>query len=1390
MVQYRTKRKARVDVVDRAVKAVERERAENAKKILRAPPKNKDAFAHFAVDKRKSLRDEFDGFDEKLDAVIRASWSKLSKADREAYEEKAARDSKRYRQSMKIFKEAKKIRDAKLYDLVQDKLNELKERSKLDDERQKEERRRQLVKERDDKKERDILKRLEKLKDRDAEKRSREDRKRSEMWRKMRAGRYPIEDTELIGEPALASPLAKRPEPRCSLPLRGIDGEEKFEEVRRLTENVLMCWNFLRAFSESVLSLTPPTLDATCRALSYAKETVPLAAEVHMSLLRVVLDDPSLTSAIAAAAAGDGGKSEISADSATIMSTMPHDHHMSVVTWPQVLRCVLLVAAPLKIVGEGSLPRLLDALKQRPWHKMRLADKVELLRFLVCLCYRTRRIHRAVRGNCTKRRDLFAEKKRVEDEEKKKRRVALSAAKAEKRKKMEAKRRDAEKAEAMQKKSMSSWLAAGGDDEDEDTAGDAAVEEDPAKNKIGAKKMSKREAAIVAVAAAEGVDIVPMSSLTLPHVSILEVSDDSGSENSEEEFASVLSAVDDLGLSRQEKLRLRKIKLAKREEKRRRQARRGERRAERKEQMVKRKGVIDKRNRIIEQIADAKDSGDCDGLSRALEEASSAGLAGGTRRRQWCVRAVYEGRSVLETLREEREAVELIARVKREFNEKMDSCSVRARPLGFDSKFNAYWHFVSDKPLRVFVQHRDGGGFWPCFAAKELEALQSSLDKRGVRERALKSKINTLIEDAKRAAAARKSEEEDDDEEENAKIDDDAFVVDDDVEALFKNGKEWFAGTIVKVRDDETYDIEYADGDAERRVPKCRIRYPVSDPISWEYEGQPFLNCRVRRFFDGVASDGVVLAYAPALDDENPALWHVRHEEDGDEEDLEEDEVKEAIAAYSEDIVQDTENFLAYVNTKRKKDRRVHRGVSLPETVRDDMLRVGADVAVGLREWKSEWCSSTTSSASRKQSYAAWKRSLETATTLCEFKSLLLEIESEIHDCQDVQDRPESNEWKTRGHPLVGKKVRHFFESDEGGLGSLWESRDGTIVAWKADDDGDDDSKTLAVADDDNDDDDIDALFKISFEEKSDDGIDGSTAAADEREKAASTLEMDEADVKRDMKHYMTDAKVPTSPWLEQGPYVGERMRRFFNVHGTSDGVVTGYQPAAEGTKPLWHVKHDDGDEEDLEEFEVKWAVEYMKEDAKEGWITIDASDAYIGKRALRFSMEGKYKKKRPSEGVVIAAWLPLPGETDIQMPLWNFRHDDGTEEDLEQHEVEESIEAYEKAQDDANDLNENVHAYTNTLWPSLEKRERWLGQVREISTFSSAGLLTSCLKDHAGAFGVVEIEGSKYRSSGRRKAVRAMRSWYQCSSRLSESARSARAQKRAKNTGSKKGSR
>lgn len=58
--------------------------------------------------------------------------------------------------------------------------------------------------------------------------------------------------------------------------------------------------------------------------------------------------------------------------------------------------------------------------------------------------------------------------------------------------------------------------------------------------------------------------------------------------------------------------------------------------------------------------------------------------------------------------------------------------------------------------------------------------------------------------------------------------------------------------------------------------------------------------------------------------------------------------------------------------------------------------------------------------------------------------------------------------------------------------------------------------------------------------------------------------------------------------------FIGSKGRRFFPGHGKSDGVIVAYLPADrnEGVA-MWHMVHDDGDEEDLYEDDANSAARH-----------------------------------------------------------------------------------------------------------------------------------------------------------------------------------------------------
>jgi len=79
-------------------------------------------------------------------------------------------------------------------------------------------------------------------------------------------------------------------------------------------------------------------------------------------------------------------------------------------------------------------------------------------------------------------------------------------------------------------------------------------------------------------------------------------------------------------------------------------------------------------------------------------------------------------------------------------------------------------------------------------------------------------------------------------------------------------------------------------------------------------------------------------------------------------------------------------------------------------------------------------------------------------------------------------------------------------------------------------------------------------------------------------------------------------AKAQVEQWVEQGhPLIGSFVRRFFDDRFV-DGKVVAYLPPGSGpTEPaLWRVRHDDGDEEDLDEGELGESIKAFEKSNKE----------------------------------------------------------------------------------------------------------------------------------------------------------------------------------------------
>jgi hypothetical protein len=199
------------------------------------------------------------------------------------------------------------------------------------------------------------------------------------------------------------------------------------------------------------------------------------------------------------------------------------------------------------------------------------------------------------------------------------------------------------------------------------------------------------------------------------------------------------------------------------------------------------------------------------------------------------------------------------------------------------------------------------------------------------------------------------------------------------------------------------------------------------------------------------------------------------------------------------------------------------------------------------------------------------------------------------------------------------------------------------------------------------------------------------------------------------------DGEAEGEAWASNGhPWIGARLRRQFEKGGVyAAGVITHWLKA--GGDPtedmaLWRMSHDDGDEEELEEHEVRKAIEAMKRQeqggAEDDLMVVDGASGSAEGKAVDGNGAGKldgtqfvgtkvyrYFETGPVAGKVVE-YLPTDGfDTDEDSDedgeggscsnggessskgqrisgFWHVLHDDGDEEDLEYDELMEALSA------------------------------------------------------------------------------------------------------------------
>ena len=216
---------------------------------------------------------------------------------------------------------------------------------------------------------------------------------------------------------------------------------------------------------------------------------------------------------------------------------------------------------------------------------------------------------------------------------------------------------------------------------------------------------------------------------------------------------------------------------------------------------------------------------------------------------------------------------------------------------------------------------------------------------------------------------------------------------------------------------------------------------------------------------------GKIVSWLPPQDDDLP-LWHVLHP-DGDEEDLEEHEVKACLIS-DEEAARSSSSVMSINSAPLKLESKTDKNgkkatiqadgedVEVPELVKNFRFPSGRsypkfkDTQLGLNGLKAEMLKAHSLLHRSVSNTKQWVRSVSEATTLKEMRSLLQELEVIFHDLQQIPDVDDNEEeerekredrekmkeegWDFEKNQYISKRIRRFFTG--------YPKSDGTIIAF------------------------------------------------------------------------------------------------------------------------------------------------------------------------------------------------------------------------------------------------------------------------------------------------------------------------------------------------------
>jgi hypothetical protein len=230
-------------------------------------------------------------------------------------------------------------------------------------------------------------------------------------------------------------------------------------------------------------------------------------------------------------------------------------------------------------------------------------------------------------------------------------------------------------------------------------------------------------------------------------------------------------------------------------------------------------------------------------------------------------------------------------------------------------------------------------------------------------------------------------------------------------------------------------------------------------------------------------------------------------------------------------------------------------------------------------------------------------------------------------------------------------------------------------------------------------------------------------------------------------------------PWRSSGDArLGKQLRRFFPVDEeddeaekdlegsaepstwhVSDGKIVSWLPADGDDPALWHMIHHDGDEEDLEEYEVAFALAAAEEGLREP------------SEAERTRMHEERRKVLDEEA---RAKADADGDDDDEED-----EKGATAPGDEDEEMEEGEEGEEGEGTGASTAAATATASSETLWLSKEARARWLGAVGASPSPQTLALCLAALKAHCQLF--APLQERKPTGSRRAELMAAVRCFY-----------------------------